>query len=53
MNKARGKDYNLSMSALLRKTNADEETQKAFFCSELTAAAHKVLDVLPKAVPAS
>ena len=42
----------------MRKTSVDDETsnipeQKTFFCSELTAAAHKVLDVLPKEVPAS
>ena len=56
--KARGRDYNLDLSILMKKTCEDDDTEnihenKTYFCSELVAACHKVLDVLPKDVPSS
>ena len=56
--KARGRDYNLNLKTLLKKTCEDDDTEnipdkKTYFCSELVAACHKVLDVLPKEVPSS
>lgn len=59
MNKVRGNDYSLDFSKLLRSTCDDDDDvekitdSKAFFCSEVVAAAHKVLDILPTGVPAS
>lgn len=57
MNSVRGRDYNLDLVTLIQKGhNNDTENipdSKTYFCSELTAAAHKVLNILPKEVPAS
>lgn len=59
VNKVRGLDYSLDFSKLMRKTCDDDDDtdkisdSKAFFCSEVVAAAHKVLDILPSGVPAS
>ena len=57
VNSVRGKEYKLDLSTLMRQRSDDDTEnipdQKTFFCSELVAAAHKVLDVLPKDVPAA
>lgn len=56
--KARGREYNLDLSILMKKTCEDDDVenipeQKTYFCSELVAACHKVLGVLPQDVPSS
>ena len=56
--KARGRDYELDLGVLLRKTCDDDDEDnipdgKKYFCSQLVAACHKVLEVLPKNVPSS
>lgn len=55
--KARGRDYNLDLSTLMKSTCDDDTAtmpeKKTFFCSELVAACHKVLGVLPKEIPSS
>ena len=56
--KARGRDYSIDLALLMKKTCEDDDTEnipekKTYFCSELVAACHKVLDVLPKDVPSS
>ena len=56
--KTRGRQYNLDLALLMKQTCEDDDTEniseeKTYFCSELVAACHKVLDVLPKDVPSS
>ena len=56
--KARGMEYNLDIRTLMQSSCEEDDTenipdQKTFFCSELVAACHKVLGVLPKNVPSS
>ena len=50
--KIRGSSYDLSISKLLKSKEEDEQI-KTFFCSELVAACHKILGVLPQNVAAS
>ena len=59
MSRARGCDYSLDLSILMKQKCDDTDddinnipAQKTYFCSELVAACHKVLGVLPAEVPA-
>ena len=56
--KTRGRDYELNLSVLMNKSTAGDDPEnipdaKTYFCSEILAACHKLLGVLPMDVASS